>query len=938
MKIRISFIAILLLVSTGVWAQVPTIVNGSFEDDVLASGANQNTIGSWYHRTAYCWVKEETASGLPLTPYGRNWVEFGNQSWVYQQIGTWNGEMLLNISLLVGSIAGRDFPGLHVSLWVGGDPAAAASGNPAIPATTLDSVGATQIAVSDLIQPEALTAGTSETSEVSVNLSTGSGYTPDEPLWLLVQAAGRQRVLIDNIVIGLATGDPTPVDPTPAMDTEGVDLAGTLSWDVANATNPTFAVNLGTTEACDDILVGQNTGGAMEYTIPEGELDYGQSYYWRVDVTDNGTAYTGQVWHFTTEFFAYPVEGVVATSNATWAEGQGPANAVNGSGLDDDDQHSTSVTDMWLGTADPNESPYIQFELDRIYELNEMLVWNHNLDFESSLGLGIKEATIEYSQDGVDWTVLGDVELPQAPGVSTYTHGTAIAMQGVGAKYVRLTAHSNYGGGDQYGLSEVRFTYIPAYARDPEPADGATEVDPGTALSWRAGRDALSHEVYLGTDPNALTLAGTADEGGFAPALDLDTTYYWRVDEVAADAMWPGDTWTFSTQEIVEIDDFESYIDDAEAGDVIWEVWIDGWVEEGGDPDNGGSVVGNSNSPFAEQTIVYGGGQSMPLFFSNTDGQVHAQATRTFEVAQNWAAHGIKLLGLHVYGDVDNVGGQLYVKIDETKVYFESVSNVLKLAQWMFWPIDLTEVDADLSNVTSLSVGIDGAGAAGVLYVDDIYLSAGTVALVDPVTPDDSDPNLAAYYPFEGNADDSLSNYPGTITGSPEFVSGVTGQAIQLDEVATSVVYDLPADEIWPAYSLSLWAKTDSFGQDLWSGLFNNNADANDFQIDVDGTDPGNYRYGGTGSQLLGPVTADWVHLGVSCDGQTTALYYNGLYVARLDAADTQFGQIAFGINRAMANRWGGILDEARLYNRSLSAAEIAGLAGMTEPVWTVSH
>ena len=52
----------------------------------------------------------------------------------------------------------------------------------------------------------------------------------------------------------------------------------------------------------------------------------------------------------------------------------------------------------------------------------------------------------------------------------------------------------------QTGLSEVRFTYVPAQARAPQPATGATGVALNATLNWRPGREATSHKVYLGTD------------------------------------------------------------------------------------------------------------------------------------------------------------------------------------------------------------------------------------------------------------------------------------------------------------------------------------------------------------------------------------------------------------------------------------------------------
>jgi hypothetical protein len=62
--------------------------------------------------------------------------------------------------------------------------------------------------------------------------------------------------------------------------------------------------------------------------------------------------------------------------------------------------------------------------------------------------------------------------------VSDYAHNTTIDFGGVGAKYVKLTANSNWEGLlNLYGLSEVRFLYIPVGAKNPSPASGATGVD-----------------------------------------------------------------------------------------------------------------------------------------------------------------------------------------------------------------------------------------------------------------------------------------------------------------------------------------------------------------------------------------------------------------------------------------------------------------------------
>ena len=158
---------------------------------------------------------------------------------------------------------------------------------------------------------------------------------------------------------------------------------------------------------------------------------------------------------------------------------------------------------------------------------------NYNVQFEMILGFGLKDVTVEYSENGADWTALGDVEFVRATGKDTYVHNTVVDLQGVPARFVRLTVNSGWGMMAQYGLSEVRFTYIPVQAREPQPADGTTEVEPDTVLSWRAGREAVEHQVYLGPDSDALTQAGTSHAQSFAPgSVNLRTTPYWRLDEV----------------------------------------------------------------------------------------------------------------------------------------------------------------------------------------------------------------------------------------------------------------------------------------------------------------------------------------------------------------------------------------------------------------------
>ncbi len=523
-------------------------------------------------------------------------------------------------------------------------------------------------------------------------------------------------------------------NPSPATDATDVTRDTTLSWTagrLAETHDIYFGTNVEDVTLADrsnplEVLVSQ--GQTEAGFDPEGLLEFGQTYYWRVDEVNGAPDYgiiRGEVWNFTTEPFAYPIEGIIATSNSAWAANQGPENTINGSGLDEQDQHSTDTMDMW--TAEPGEaSVQIQYEFDRVYKLYEMLVWNHNFTFEMFLGLGAKETTVEYSLDGIDWMLLSDVVLAQAPGTGTYTPNSTVSFDGVPAKFVRLTINSAYGSGAQVGLSEVRFMSIPAHARYPEPADGATGVAIDTPLTWRPGRNAAWHEVYLGTDADNLTMIGTSTAASFSPTvLDLDTVYYWRVDEVnEADitTLWEGDLWSFTTQEYIVIDDFESYVDDeSQGGQAIWSAWIDGLVQYGGDPENGGSQVGHTVSPFAERTIVHTGSQSMPLYFDNAGASAISEADHAFTPAQDWTASGIQSFQLWFYGDEGNTG-QLYIKINDLKVLYQGDGDIAT-AEWQPFNIDLMILSIALDDVTSMSIGLEGAGS-GIIYIDDIRLYA----------------------------------------------------------------------------------------------------------------------------------------------------------------------------------------------------------------------
>lgn len=125
-------------------------------------------------------------------------------------------------------------------------------------------------------------------------------------------------------------------------------------------------------------------------------------------------------------------------------------------------RHSTLTEDAWLScqtSPNPNSlrgtGHWISYDFGSVNALGNVDIWNYNNP--DSLTNGIRTATIDYSIDGVAWTTLNDITFPMADGSSQYA-GTkgVIPFAGRNARYVLITAKTNYGG-TCYGLSELKF-------------------------------------------------------------------------------------------------------------------------------------------------------------------------------------------------------------------------------------------------------------------------------------------------------------------------------------------------------------------------------------------------------------------------------------------------------------------------------------------------
>ncbi|MHC4166343.1 MAG: LamG domain-containing protein, partial [Planctomycetota bacterium] len=280
-------------------------------------------------------------------------------------------------------------------------------------------------------------------------------------------------------------------------------------------------------------------------------------------------------------------------------------------------------------------------------------------------------------------------------------------------------------------------------AWNPNPVSGATPyIDDVTPLTWSPGEKATQHEVYFGTDRSAVETAENADTTGvfrgsqnttsFTPAEGVEWgggPYYWRVDQVNDDGTTTkGRIWTFAVADYITVDDFESYndIDQPDpASNTIYGSWIDGY----GIPTNG-ALTANDFPPYAEQSMVHSGAQSMKYVYDTN--LMICESTLTLVDQKDWTKEGVTRLLIWYRSAAGNFPDRMFVSLNGNAVVYHSEPEATLKGRWTWteWVIDLQDFadqGVDLTNVSTITIGIGtknapAAGGTGEMYFDDIRL------------------------------------------------------------------------------------------------------------------------------------------------------------------------------------------------------------------------
>ncbi|MFB0523983.1 MAG: LamG domain-containing protein, partial [Phycisphaerae bacterium] len=298
--------------------------------------------------------------------------------------------------------------------------------------------------------------------------------------------------------------------------------------------------------------------------------------------------------------------------------------------------------------------------------------------------------------------------------------------------------------------------------------------------------------------------------------------------------------------------------------------------------------------------------------------------------------HGVKTLSLWFFGAANNVTGQMYVKVNGAKVTYDGDASNLARAGWQVWNIELSSFGVNLQSVTRLSIGIDGNGASGTLYFDDIRLYPYERQFITPIEP--SQAGLIGHWTFDGNTQDSSGrgNHGTSGVTLAAFVAGRIGSNAMDFRGADYVVIDGVVDDITSTnITLSAWIKTTQAGEgEVFAA--NDSASAHPFMLGITG---GNPFVNDGGDTQFPPAVNDnqWHMITYVRDGNTGYVYVDGLlrgtYSARFSLASVTRWSIGQEWDNATAsNFYSGAVDDARFYNYPLSDVEVAWLTGRTQP------
>ncbi|MHC4574981.1 MAG: LamG domain-containing protein, partial [Planctomycetota bacterium] len=616
--------------------------------------------------------------------------------------------------------------------------------------------------------------------------------------------------------------------PSPYNKETRVDPNGDLEW-LPGISAASHDIYFGASLSDVNASATPEVSGHPTNTYDPGPLEYGTTYYWRIDEVNGIDVWEGVVWWFRTRSYVddpnlllwYEFEetegheawdssghdyiGEVRGPEENWD----PNDSHDGEGgclLFDNDLavivepamlgniYKEITVSVWLKDAYKDDDNWVfdTFGGGGAIELQAAIPDD---DGEAFFRAGDDTEELTWDFDGADpetiegWHHWAFIKNENDPNISMYFDGKLVDSNSSpksNLNYIRNNIFRVGAGGTavadleakmddlrvyDYALSERDVQLIfrlgdLAVAWGPQPFNGKSEVLRGTVLYWKPGDWADLHDVYFGTDFNDVNDADTTlpvgtsvykgthalDANTYDPGeLVLDTTYYWRIDEVneANDSSpWKGRIWRFKTANYLIVEDFESY---GLTSGAITDTWLDGIRYIPVPPFfkyvNGAAVsLGASYAKPADP--VHGGTQCMVLDYLNDGDSLfgpnthpfYSETERTFDEPQDFTEADVKILTLFFYGDPNNdanASERMYVALhDSTDAntvvkyghYSDEDVNDVQDDEWHQWDVALAEfTSVQLNDVNKICIGFGDRenpveGGLGIVHFDDIRL------------------------------------------------------------------------------------------------------------------------------------------------------------------------------------------------------------------------
>jgi chitodextrinase len=296
-------------------------------------------------------------------------------------------------------------------------------------------------------------------------------------------------------------------------------------------------------------------------------------------------------------------------------------------------------------------------------------------------------------------------------------------------------------------------------------------------------------------------------------------------------------------------------------------------------------------------------------------GNLAATAVSSSQINLSWSA------------STDNVGvtGYLVERQDPGSTSFAQVGTTA----------DTTYNDTGLVAGTNYSYQVRATDASGNLSQYSGVASATTLAL---------SPSLVAAYSFNEGTGTTVSDVSGngnngTIANASWTTAGKYGNALVFDGTSAVVtINDSASLDLTMAMTLEAWVNPSAVSSDWWDVVYK--GDDNYYleaSTDNDGVPCGGGTFGTADVQAFGTAVLPlntWTHIATTYDGATLAFYVNGVQVwsfAQTGDIVTSSNPLQIGGDSIYGQYFQGTIDEVRVYNTALTAAQIQ--ADMNTPI-----